>query len=93
VATLQLLWTEYRAAHPTGYAYSYFCECYRHWAQALKPSMRQVRRAGEKLFIDFSGTRTGSDPVRRAMASGTSARPGLSSTTAVRAASAGMRTG
>jgi transposase len=24
--TLQLLWTEYRAAHPTGYAYSHFCD-------------------------------------------------------------------
>src|ERR1019366_4800070 len=55
--TLQLLWTEYRAAHPAGYAYSHFCECYRQWARVLKPSMRQVHRAGEKLFVDFSGKR------------------------------------
>ncbi len=55
--TLQLLWLEYRAAYPTGYAYSYFCECYRRWARTLKPSMRQVHRAGEKMFVDFSGTR------------------------------------
>ena len=55
--TLQLLWAEYRAAHPTGYAYSHFCERYRRWAQVLKPSMRQVHRAGEKLFVDFSGKR------------------------------------
>ena len=55
--TLQLLWTEYRAAHPTGYAYSQFCERYRRWARVLKPSMRQVHRAGEKLFVDFSGKR------------------------------------
>ena len=55
--TLQLLWTEYRAAHPTGYAYSHFCDRYRRWARVLKPSMRQVHRAGEKLFVDFSGTR------------------------------------
>jgi len=55
--TLQLLWTEYRAAHPTGYAYSHFCERYRRWARVLKPSMRQVHRAGEKLFVDFSGKR------------------------------------
>ena len=47
--TLQLLWTEYRAAHPTGYAYSHFCERYRRWARALKPSMRQVHRAGEGI--------------------------------------------
>lgn len=55
--TLQLLWIEYRAAHPTGYAYSHFCERYRQWARVLKPSMRQVHRAGEKLFVDFSGKR------------------------------------
>ena len=55
--TLALLWTEYRAQHPTGYAYSQFCERYRRWARALKPSMRQVHRAGEKLFVDFSGKR------------------------------------
>jgi transposase len=55
--TLALLWTEYRAQHPTGYAYSQFCERYRRWARALKPSMRQVHRAGEKLFVDFPGKR------------------------------------
>jgi transposase len=55
--TLALLWTEYRAQHPGGYGYSQFCERYRQWARALKPSMRQVHRAGEKLFVDFSGTR------------------------------------
>ena len=55
--TLQLLWTEYRAAHPTGYAYSHFCDRYRRWARVLKPSMRQIHRAGEKMFLDFSGKR------------------------------------
>ncbi|MFA5897621.1 MAG: hypothetical protein WC829_00775 [Hyphomicrobium sp.] len=55
--TLQLLWTEYRGAHPTGYAYGQFCERHRRWARVLKPSMRQVHRADEKLFVDFSGKR------------------------------------
>jgi len=55
--TLSLLWVEYRAQHPSGYAYSQFCDRYRRWARALKPSMRQVHRAGEKLFVDFSGQR------------------------------------
>ena len=55
--TLSLLWVEYRAQHPSGYAYSQFCDRYRRWARALKPSMRQVHRAGEKLFVDFSGPR------------------------------------
>ncbi|MBI2829418.1 MAG: IS21 family transposase [Acidobacteria bacterium] len=55
--TLALLWTEYRALHPGGYSYSQLCERYRQWARALRPSMRQVHRAGEKLFVDFSGKR------------------------------------
>lgn len=55
--TLALLWQEYRAEYPEGYGYSQFCERYRRWVRALKPSMRQVHRAGEKLFVDFSGKR------------------------------------
>ena len=55
--TLQLLWEEYAQAHPDGYRYSQFCEIYRQWARRLRPSMRQVHRAGEKTFIDFSGKR------------------------------------
>ena len=53
--TLRLLWEEYAQAHPDGYRYSQFCEIYRQWARRLRPSMRQVHRAGEKTFIDFSG--------------------------------------
>ena len=53
--TLALLWEEYRAGHPQGYGYSWFCERYRGWAGRLKPTMRQVHIAGEKLFVDFAG--------------------------------------
>jgi transposase len=38
--TLSLLWLEYRAQHPSAYAYSQFCDRYRRWAHVLKPSMR-----------------------------------------------------
>jgi transposase len=55
--TLQLLWEEYRAAHLAGYGRTQFCAHYRDWARKLTPSMRQVHRAGEKLFVDFSGKR------------------------------------
>ena len=33
--TLQLLWLEYREAHPDGYQYSWFCERYREWRGKL----------------------------------------------------------
>ena len=53
--TLALLWEESRAGDPQGYGYSWFCERYRGWAGRLKPTMRQVHIAGEKLFVDFAG--------------------------------------
>src|SRR5205809_7535051 len=56
--TLALLWEEYRAGAPDGFGYSWFCDLYRGWAGRLKPTMRQIHLAGEKLFVDFAG-RTG----------------------------------
>jgi transposase len=55
--TLMLLWEEYVTAHPgqPTYRYSQFCERYRRYALRLKRSMRQIHRAGEKLFVDYAG--------------------------------------
>ena len=53
--TLALLWEEYRAAAPDGFGYSWFCDLYREWAGRLKPTLRQVHPAGERLFVDFAG--------------------------------------
>jgi transposase len=59
--TLQLLWTEYQEMVVDGssgqrpYQYSQFCDLYRDYQGRLSPTMRQVHRAGEKAFIDFSG--------------------------------------
>lgn len=61
--TLTLLWEEYCAQvgceHSADslvkpWRYSQFCENYRQFSKRLKRSMRQVHRAGEKLFILFS---------------------------------------
>lgn len=55
--TLMLLWGEYRAANEGRrcWAYTQFCGHYKAFAKTLKRSMRQQRRAGEKLFIDYAG--------------------------------------
>jgi len=53
--TKLLLWQEYREQHPDGYQYSQFCEHYNRWADSLSVTMRQTHRAGEKMFVDFSG--------------------------------------
>ena len=62
--TLQQLWIEYRggaaAGLPSGgtpYGYSQFCDLYADFRQRADLSMRQVHRAGEKIFIDYSGKR------------------------------------
>ena len=53
--TLQRLWFEYREAHPDGYQYSRFCDRYREWRRRLDVVLRQVYRAGEKVFVDYAG--------------------------------------
>lgn len=55
--TLTLLWEEYTAANAGAatYRYSQFADRYRQYVAGLRRSMRQVHRAGEKLFIDYAG--------------------------------------
>jgi transposase len=55
--TLQRLWLEFLEAHPDAHRYSQFCLHYHRWVRTLAPTMRQVHRAGEKVFVDFSGQR------------------------------------
>lgn len=61
--TLQLLWQEYRQAHPDGYGRSRFCQLYRGWAKGLEPVLRQVHEPGQKLFVDWAGLKV---PVNHA---------------------------
>ncbi|AVL16943.1 Transposase for insertion sequences IS1326/IS1353 [Enterobacter hormaechei] len=54
--TLQLLWEEYGERNPGGsYSYNHYCRMYREWLKTTSPSMRQVHKAGEKLFVDYCG--------------------------------------
>jgi transposase len=55
--TLALLWEEYRGGPGArdGFGYSWFCDLYREWAGRLKPTLRQVHTAGERVFVDFAG--------------------------------------
>ena len=56
---------------PRGIKYSQFCHLYRQWCGKLDPVMRQDHRAGEKLFVDYSGmtvhiTDPGTEQIREA---------------------------
>jgi len=53
--TLMLLWQEYKTANPDGLQYSQFCDRYGQFRRQLDVVMHQTHRAGEKLFVDFSG--------------------------------------
>ena len=47
---LLVLWDEYRAVHPEGYAYSRFCQLFREFERRLSPTMRQQHVAGRQSF-------------------------------------------
>jgi len=57
--TRMLLWEEYREQNPAGYGYTQFCELYNQWNKKVTVSMRQVHKAGEKMFVDYSGLTMG----------------------------------
>lgn len=53
--TLALLHEEYLGEHPQGYGYTQFCAYYRRWLGQRQFTMRQDHKAGDKLFVDYSG--------------------------------------
>jgi transposase len=54
--TKLLLWEEYQRENPKHfYGYSQYCENYMQWKSKQKRSMRQLHKAGEKIFIDYCG--------------------------------------
>ena len=53
--TRQLLWEEYKEQLPEGMGYTQFCYHLSEWQKKLNVSMRQIHKAGEKLFVDYSG--------------------------------------
>jgi transposase len=57
IMTLALLHEEYIENCPNkkGYGYTWFCTRYREYSKKVNPSMRLVHKAGEKIFVDFSG--------------------------------------
>ena len=54
--TLMLLWKELSGNSSQFYSYSRFCDLYNSWKKSKDISMRQIHKAGEKLFIDYAGT-------------------------------------
>ncbi len=53
--TKQLLWQEYYAKHPDGFKLSQFRYWYNEWTKEVSPVMHFTHKAGDKLFIDYTG--------------------------------------
>lgn len=53
--TLELLWQEFKKTHPDGIGYSQFCEQYRKYKKTVRPSKKQVYKAGDMVQVDFCG--------------------------------------
>jgi transposase len=53
--TIALLWEQYRAQHPDGYAIAQFYRHYSDFIKRAKPVMHMEHKAGDKLYIDFAG--------------------------------------
>lgn len=54
-STLEALHGEYLDIYEDGMSYSNFCAGFRKFKKTLNKSMKQVHKAGEKVFVDFSG--------------------------------------
>jgi transposase len=55
--TVRLLWLEWKQANPDGWGYSQFCWHYQRWLGTQDVVMRLSYKAGERMFVDFSGDR------------------------------------
>ena len=56
-ATLQTIWQNYLHDYPEGYRYTQFTTHFRKWRGKVKASGKLEHKAGQKLFVDFTGNR------------------------------------
>lgn len=53
--TLTLLWQEYRAAHPNGYGYTWFCDRFGAFQKSTHASFRNRHEVGAVMQTDYAG--------------------------------------
>jgi transposase len=56
-STKQVLWQEYLVKTPEGYCYTQFCEHLNRWLKQVNGSGKLIHKAGDKLYIDYTGTK------------------------------------
>lgn len=55
--TRYIVWELYKELDPLGLSYSRFCHLYKLWSRSQSPVMRFDHKAGDKLFVDYTGKR------------------------------------
>jgi transposase len=53
--TRLLVWQQYKGQHPQGYGYGQFCYHYQQWLLHKGATMHFEHKAGDKLFVDYTG--------------------------------------
>ena len=50
-------WERYLSQHPDGYGLTQFRVALRHYERVSNPSMRMEHKAGDKMFVDYTGSK------------------------------------
>jgi transposase len=53
--TLLRLWEEYEKQYPEGFRQTAFYKHYNLWKKRVHPSMHMAHKAGDKMFVDYTG--------------------------------------
>ncbi len=53
--TLLRLWENYHSRHPEGFKITAFYKHFNLWKRRVHPSMHMEHKAGDKMFVDFTG--------------------------------------
>lgn len=61
--TSQKQWERYRSEHPGGYSLTQFRVALRRYQRVSNPSMRMEHKAGDKMFVDYTGSKLWVYPV------------------------------
>lgn len=55
--TLKIQWEKYKLVHPGGYGMTRFSEAIQRYRMITNPTMRLEHKAGDKMFVDYTGNK------------------------------------
>lgn len=55
--TIKMQWNKYKLEHPGGYGMTRFSEAIQRYRMVTNPTMRLEHKAGDKMFVDYTGNK------------------------------------